>query len=125
VEFLSGLSASECHELSKAALFSVVPLKDGDTAAGQVTVVEAMRLGRAVVATRAPGTVDYIRDSETGLLVEPNSPSELADAMTKLWNDAALRGRLVSNAAFFADEILSDEAAAEALLDIMRKVERD
>src|SRR5207248_489105 len=52
------------------SLFVVVPLSDPESDFGQTTVVQALSLGKAVVATRAPGTVDYVEHEREGLLVE-------------------------------------------------------
>ncbi len=39
-----------------------------------------------------------MRDKRTGILVQPNQPEELASAMERLMNDAALRATLADNA---------------------------
>jgi glycosyltransferase involved in cell wall biosynthesis len=99
----------------------VVPLRDVAAASGQVTVIEAMRMGRAVLATRSIGTEDYVYDGENGLLVEAGNPVLLADRMQQLWETESLRNRLASAAYQFADSHLSDEAAADALVRILRE----
>ena len=58
------------------------------------SMLDAMALGRCVVATRAGGIPDAIRDGETGLLVEPGSATELAKALARVARDADLRLRL-------------------------------
>ncbi len=57
-------------------------------------VLEAMSRGKATVASRIGGYGDLIEDGESGLLVPPGSPQELASAMTRLTDDADLRARL-------------------------------
>jgi glycosyltransferase involved in cell wall biosynthesis len=57
---------------------------------GNVTT-EAMASGVPVVAAHATGSVDLIRDGETGFLVPPTDVGAYADAMTKLIADPALR----------------------------------
>jgi glycosyltransferase involved in cell wall biosynthesis/GT2 family glycosyltransferase len=53
--------------------------------------LEAMRQGKPVVGTRAGGIQEVVEDGRTGLLVPPESPEDLAEAMTRLGDDAALR----------------------------------
>jgi glycosyltransferase involved in cell wall biosynthesis len=48
------------------------------------TIVEAMAAGRPVVATRVGGVMDAVMDGETGMLVAPRAPSELAAAIEQL-----------------------------------------
>lgn len=59
-------------------------------------LLEAAACGRAIVTTSTPGCRDFVRDGETGLLVRPNNVEQLADAIVRLAEDAALRGRLAA-----------------------------
>lgn len=47
-------------------------------------VLEAMAMGKAVVAARAGALGDIVLDGETGLLVDPLSPTALAHAISRL-----------------------------------------
>ena len=122
VTMRSRLSAVECLELAAGARLSVVTLADVETASGQVTVIEAMRVGCPVVATRSAGTLDYLVDGETGVLVDPGDPGQLRRVLLELWEDPMKRGSLAARAAMFADEHLSDEAAARSLTLILDKL---
>ncbi|GAB4382501.1 MAG: hypothetical protein Kow00121_42860 [Elainellaceae cyanobacterium] len=115
----------DCLRLAQEARISVVPLIPNEkvTAAGQVTIVEAMRMGRAVIATRCNGTDDYIIHGETGLLIEPHSVEALKQAIQLLWDDADLRNRIARNAQQYATDHFSDEAAGAALGRILDEVE--
>jgi glycosyltransferase involved in cell wall biosynthesis len=121
----SGLSPAECHRMVQQSRFSVVPISDPEIASGQVTVIESMRMGRAVIATDSIGTVDYIHSGRSGMLVPPRDAEALAQAMQELWDDAALRKRLADSASSFADDSLSDVAAGRALARIMAELERE
>lgn len=63
---------------------------------GQV-VVEAMALGRPVIAADAGGPAEVITDGEDGLLVPPGDVDALASAMVRLATDREARGRLAEN----------------------------
>jgi glycosyltransferase involved in cell wall biosynthesis len=56
---------------------------------GITTILEAMALGRPVVATATPGMDDYVQPGVTGLLVPPGDPTALAAAVTTLLDDPA------------------------------------
>ena len=60
------------------------------------SVLEAMAVGRPVIATRTGGTPEIIEDGETGLLVPPGDPVALRAAIMRLAGDAELRKRLGS-----------------------------
>ncbi|MBW4592168.1 MAG: glycosyltransferase family 4 protein [Brasilonema angustatum HA4187-MV1] len=119
-----GIERADCLRLAQEARISIVPLlpKPQVTAAGQITIVEAMLMGRAIIATRCHGAEDYIQHGETGLLVEPKSVDDLVQAIEMLWNDPALRNRLGQAAKRYAEEHFSCDAAGAALGRILDKV---
>lgn len=55
-----------------------------------MAIIEAMMLGKPVVATRAGGNPELIQEGETGLLIERN-PEALAHAIIHLLSDTPLR----------------------------------
>jgi L-malate glycosyltransferase len=59
-----------------------------------VTLLEAMRAGRAAVATRAGGCGEALADGVTGRLAEPGDEAGLADALVALLGDAVARARM-------------------------------
>ena len=57
-------------------------------------LLEAMALGRPIVAPREGGPLAIVLDGETGLLVPPRDPQALADAIVTLIDDEARRRRM-------------------------------
>lgn len=57
-------------------------------------LLEAMACGLPTVATRVSGSEDVITDSVNGLLVEPEQPVELGQALRRIIEDADLAQRL-------------------------------
>ena len=53
-----------------------------------LSAMEAMALGKPVVATSVGGVPEIVADGETGLLVEPGNPQALAQAVLMLLADA-------------------------------------
>jgi glycosyltransferase involved in cell wall biosynthesis len=68
--------------------------KDNDVDGTPRTLMEAMACGLPSVSTRLVGIPDIIEDGVAGLLVAPESVSELADALERLIRDSALARRL-------------------------------
>jgi glycosyltransferase involved in cell wall biosynthesis len=58
-----------------------------------LSLLEAAACGRPLIATDVPGCRGIARDGINALLVPPNDPEKLADAIEKLADDAALRAR--------------------------------
>lgn len=63
-----------------------------------VSVLEAAATGVPIISTNAGGLVDLIIHEQTGLLVNPGAPDEIAEAIMLLKNDREL-GRQLANAA--------------------------
>ena len=71
---------------ARAALF-VLPCrqtKDGDIDGIPNVLPEAMAMGVPVISTRLSAIPELIRDGENGLLVSPDDPTALAEAMAAL-----------------------------------------
>lgn len=60
-------------------------------------VREALAMERAVIATDVGGTDEAVINGETGLLVPPEDPDALADALRRLLDDTDKRERLGQN----------------------------
>ena len=60
-------------------------------------LVEAMACGLPVIATRAGGIPEIIRDNEDGLLVTPGSAAEMAEGFSRLLKNDSLRQRLIES----------------------------
>lgn len=66
-------------------------------------ILEAMASGLGVVALRAGGVADILRDGETGRLVEPSaSPGRFADVLVELIDSEAERRRISAEARAYA-----------------------
>lgn len=63
-----------------------------------LSLLEAMCAGVPVVGTNVVGIRDVISHEKTGLLVPPDDPEQLAEALIRVLNDSALGKRLSGNA---------------------------
>lgn len=87
-------------------------------------LLEAMALGRPVVATRVGGVPEVIRDGGTGILVEPGDAPGLAAALIGLLSAPSEAERVGTAGARFVREHHSPRAAAEVLAEAYRSVLR-
>lgn len=58
-----------------------------------IVILEAMAAGLPVVATAIPGVTELVVDDRTGIIVDPQEPAELAEALRAMLDDE-LRDRL-------------------------------
>jgi glycosyltransferase involved in cell wall biosynthesis len=88
VRFVGAVQGETKTWLLQNARFVVVPSRTWESFG--LVVLEAYAAGRPVVASSLPGLADLIESEQTGLLVPPDSPDALAQAVGRLLNDAAL-----------------------------------
>lgn len=119
---LHSLTLTECNAILRDAVMNVVPISDSGTASGQVTFLTGMMMGIPTIASRCVGTVDYLRDGETGLLVPTSDTEALRAAIRGLWDDRDLRSRIAAAGHQYAERHFSDEAAGEHLAEVLDEV---
>lgn len=86
-----------------------------------VAAIEAMGMGLPVIATRVAGTPEVVRHEETGLLVEPADPHDLAKAIGRLLADDALRNRLAAAGKRSARERYSFHEVLDRYEDVLMR----
>jgi glycosyltransferase involved in cell wall biosynthesis len=89
-------SVREATRRSDAAVLAGIQTPDGLMDGIPNVLVEAMAIGRPVVASALPGIRELVIDGETGLLAEPRDPVSLARALTRLLDEPDLAERLVA-----------------------------
>ncbi len=99
---------------------ALLPLRSQETPCGLVTLVGAMHLGKAQIATAAMGVADYLREGETGLTVPANDASALAAAIRRLQADRDLAARLGDNSKAYAAGHYSESATLAFFEDLLR-----
>jgi glycosyltransferase involved in cell wall biosynthesis len=77
-----------------------------------------------VVATRSGGQVEIVRDGETGALVAPNRPAELATAIAALTADPSGRARLGQRARALVERDLTWERHVDALEKVYQQAQQ-
>jgi glycosyltransferase involved in cell wall biosynthesis len=75
-----------------------------------------------IVASRVGGIPEAVRDGETGLLVEPGNPVDLAQALTRLLGDDALRQRLGQAGRQWVEEAFSADLMVDGNLTVYREL---
>jgi glycosyltransferase involved in cell wall biosynthesis len=85
-------------------------------------LIEAMALGKPVVATAAGGVPEVVADGETGLLVPPADPEALAGAVEALLADRERAARLGVAARRRAETAFSQAGHAEAMAALFREL---
>jgi len=79
-----------------------------------MALLEAMALGKPVVAHAVGGIPDVVRDGQEGLLVPPHHPQQMVQALARLLGDAPLRQQMGARALARVRAHYSAEALSHA-----------
>jgi glycosyltransferase involved in cell wall biosynthesis len=109
----------EAMNIMRYSAFTVLPLSGSKVPCGHVTLVCAMHLAKAVVATDSMGIYDYIRSGHNGLLCEPCSPESLAQTIANLWTSPTEIARLSENNRRFGAENCTEERMCSDLSAVL------
>jgi glycosyltransferase involved in cell wall biosynthesis len=80
-----------------------------------------MCCGTAVVASNVDGVPEVIRDGETGALVAPGDPAQLARAVGEFLGDEALRRRIAVAGSECVRERFAWSVHGEQMLKVYRR----
>jgi phosphatidylinositol alpha-1,6-mannosyltransferase len=114
---------------TQAAVFALpARTRVGREAAGEgfgLVFLEAAAAGLPVVAGNGGAIPEVVRDGETGLLVDPDSPEEVAAAIVRLLRDPGLGRRLGEAGRRLAREEFSYERFRERLAELVERLRRE
>jgi rhamnosyl/mannosyltransferase len=84
--------------------------------------LEAHQAGTPVVSTNLPSGVPFVNpDGVTGLIVPPGDPAALADALTRILRDDALRERMGATARQRVLDEFSVDAMVRRTIEVYRE----
>ena len=87
-----------------------------------MVLLEALALGRPVVATRVGGIPEVITDGETGLLAEPADALSLAKCIQQLLEDNSMAARIGKAGRTRVEEEFTARTMAEKTIGLYKKV---
>jgi len=82
------------------------------------TCLEAMSCGKPVIASGSGGLAEIIEDGYDGILVPPESPEWLADAIVRLLKDVDLRKKIGGHARETVEQKFSTTVIAKRMADL-------
>ena len=85
-------------------------------------LLEAAASGRVIVASDVPGCREVVRHRESGLLVPPRNPTELARAIHEVLADTVLRRKMTTRARQIVESEFRIEKVIDATLAMYRSV---
>lgn len=129
VRFEQNVSYLELRALYRDAACVVLPLRRpklrvGTEASGLTALLEAFACGKPLVATDRPIIREYLAPESSGLLVEPEQPEQLRQAIERVLSDSELAGRLGRGGRAFVEAQATTRHLAAALSATISAVAR-
>lgn len=117
--FLGHLSRPEVlEELAAASVFVLPSLHEN----APVSIEEAMAVGVPVVASNRCGMPHMVSEGETGFLIDPHDPGQIADRIERLLADPALRQRMGENSRRIAEDRFHPDRVAERTRQLYHRI---
>lgn len=116
-----------CADMPAAFLLSdlVVSASSSQPEAFGKVAVEAMAMGKPVIATRHGGSLETIREGETGWFVEPSNPEEMAEAIRRVISDKDLLAATGEKGKKWAFENFTASCMCEKTIELYEKLIRE
>lgn len=119
VEFHDWMTHDELGDVLSAASMVVLPSREENFSLG---VLAAMAVGAPVISTRVGGTPEIVTDGETGLLVPPDDPHGLAQAILSLRHDNTFSRRIADAGRAHVRSTLTWDQAARRFEEIYESI---
>ncbi|QTN26852.1 glycosyltransferase family 4 protein [Rhodoferax sp. AJA081-3] len=97
ISVFTNLKNEEFWHVVKNASFVVLPLKDGSTNCGHISIVGSQAFGKPIVSTYSSGTSEYLQHGQNALMSAAGDSLALGVNIKRLWEDKTLYEELSSN----------------------------
>jgi glycosyltransferase involved in cell wall biosynthesis len=109
-----GSQDAQVRLLERAHIVVLPILKSSVVSSGLSTYLNAMLMGKCVILSEGPGCSDVLTDQVVA--VPPEDPSVLAEAITRVWTDDALRRRTAAAGYEYAAALGGEPELRERIL---------
>jgi glycosyltransferase involved in cell wall biosynthesis len=107
--------------LQESAVFVLPSLSEGLSN----VLLEAMACGLPIVATRIGGNIDLIKDGVNGILVDPERPDQLSNALRKILRDNDLARCMGIEARKTVEEQFSMDSVVKRYVELYKELVMD
>jgi glycosyltransferase involved in cell wall biosynthesis len=122
VTLLGAISSEQIRqELAQASVFALPSFEEG----APMGVAEAMAAGLPVVTSNRCGMPYMVRHEESGFLVDPTDPDDIAGRLAELLGDDGLRRRMEALSRRIAEDRFHPRIVAEKTFRVYQRALRD
>jgi glycosyltransferase involved in cell wall biosynthesis len=115
IECLPYVPITRLKEIISKSLLVVLPLPYQLYSFGQMSLLQSMALGKAVIVSNVPGIADYVQDGQNAVLVRPYDVWELRDKIDQLVSQPEKRREITRQARKSIQEQFNERKMAEGI----------
>lgn len=122
VDLLGIVSINKLKEIISKSKFVVTPLPVYKYSYGQMSLLQSMSMGKAVIVTKTPSTIDYVTNGENGVFVEPYNVDDMKQKIVNLLKEPKLCSKLGRKARISIEENYNERIMSENIYNFIRKL---
>jgi glycosyltransferase involved in cell wall biosynthesis len=120
IKLLGFVSNEELPDYYALSDIFILPSKTGE--GFPLVVIEAFASGLPVIGTNTGGQIEIIKDDQTGFIVEPNKPEQIAKKIEYLYENKKLLKEMSKNCRKLIEKEFSWEENVDKLLSVYKEV---
>ena len=121
VSVMTNVPLADAMNVLAHSQFMVLPLRGSEVPCGHVTVVSALHMGKAILATHSTRLQDYLIDGNNAVLVPHDNTELLARQIEVLFYNPDFCNRLGSNGLAFASRHCGEDNAVHYFRRFLRE----
>lgn len=122
IKILPPVPVKEMMRMIEGSLFGVLPLKWFNYSYGQMTLMQQMAMGKAVIVSEVPSVKDYAKHNVDACFYPPEDVEALAGEMKRLLEDSNLRTQIGQEAAKTIKEKINEEIMAGQIEEFVGEI---
>jgi len=115
VKFYPFVPRPKLKNFIASSKFAVLPLPYHAHSQGQLSLLESMAMGKAVIVTKVPGIIDYVEDGKTAILYEPYNADDLREKVEFLLDNPQVARRIGREARRSVELYYNEENMAKGI----------
>lgn len=122
VQILNRVPIDVLKKMIAQAMFVVIPLPYYNYSYGQMSVLQSMSMGKLVITTKTPSTIDYITDGHDALFVKPYDISDMKDKIRQCIDNPSFVTRIGKNARLKVINSFREEIMAKQIFQFIEDI---
>lgn len=121
IELIGKIPKRDLNLQIQKAKFCILPLEYKNFSFGQMTLLQQMYYGKAVITAKVPSMVDYVKENENAILYEAKNAQDLAKKIKRLLKDEKLVEKIGKEARKSVEEQYNEPKMAKEILNFIKE----